>query len=741
MTDESPGAGRRRREQLESSQLIDAVRVREQFLEDILGSLESFVTVDQDWRFTFANRTAAKLIGKLPDELLGQSLLELTPTGALEQASAPLQQAMSERLSVEFEVGSLARGSVYHGQAYPLADGGLAIYIRDVTAMMRSQEERAQAEERYRELVQNVNSAILRWSSDGTLTFFNEYAERLFGWRSEEVVGRHVSILLPEADDKDGRTDLAEKLVKDPDRYTTHVNENARKDGSRLWMAWTNHAARDDEGAVREMLAVGTDITELVQAQSALRESEERFRALADQSPFLIWVTDAAGDVEFVNRTYLEFFDVSEEDIAGAGWTPLVHPDDRDRYVGEFLAATREQRPFACEARVKSGSGEWRWIDSHGVPRFSASGEFLGMVGSSPDVTDRKRIEHALRDNEALLRTVLDHSRDGINMLDLKTGRYVFMNPAQVLLTGFTTEEINGISAEEAYGRVHPDDREVSVAQQQRVAAGEDVDEPVEYRWKVKDGEYRWFSDRRKIVRDEEGDPVALVGISRDITEQKRTETALRQSEGEKAAQRERSRLARELHDSVTQALFAATMKSEALTLDGELPARSADTVEEVRRLTRGALAQMRTLLLELRADPLEEIPIQQLLRHLVEATESRVRTVIRLSVNEPATLPGALHVPIYRIVQEALNNVARHAAAAHAWVVLDVRPSDVRLVVGDDGRGFDPDAVDPSHLGLRSMRERAEEAGARLCLETSVGGGTQLTVDWSEEGLPAPPG
>src|SRR5512140_3504381 len=103
MTDESPGAGRRRREQLESSQLIDAVRVREQFLEDILGSLESFVTVDQDWRFTFANQAAAKLVDRLPDELLGESLLELTPAGALERASAPLHWAMSERVSVEFE--------------------------------------------------------------------------------------------------------------------------------------------------------------------------------------------------------------------------------------------------------------------------------------------------------------------------------------------------------------------------------------------------------------------------------------------------------------------------------------------------------------------------------------------------------------------------------------------------------------------------------------------------------------
>jgi hypothetical protein len=124
-------------------------------------------------------------------------------------------------------------------------------------------------------------------------------------------------------------------------------------------------------------------------------------------------------------------------------------------------------------------------------------------------------------------------------------------------------------------------------------------------------------------------------------------------------------RLARELHDSVTQALFAATIKAEALTLDESLPAETTAAAEEVRRLTRGALAQMRTLLLELRADPLDEIPIPQLLRHLAEAAESSARIRVRISVHGEAMLSPALNAPIYRIVQEALSNVARHARAA----------------------------------------------------------------------------
>jgi PAS domain S-box-containing protein len=113
-------------------------------------------------------------------------------------------------------------------------------------------------------------------------------------------------------------------------------------------------------------------------------------------------------------------------------------------------------------------------------------------------------------------------------MLDLKTGRYVFISPAQAKLTGFTIEEINNISAEEVYDRVHPDDREISITQQKLVAAGDDPGSTVEYRWKVKGGEYRWFSDSRKLVRDAQGNPMALVGVSRDITERKEAEVALR---------------------------------------------------------------------------------------------------------------------------------------------------------------------------------------------------------------------
>jgi len=123
------------------------------------------------------------------------------------------------------------------------------------------------------------------------------------------------------------------------------------------------------------------------------------------------------------------------------------------------------------------------------------------------------------------------------------------------------------------------------------------------------------------------------------------------------------------------------------------------------------------------------------LLRHLVEAAEGRSGVSVRLTVHGGGQSPPELHGPIYRIAQEALNNVTRHARASKAWVDLDVAPGRVRLIVGDDGRGFTPSAnEDPTHMGLRSMRERAEELAAQFDIVTEPGVGTVITVAWQTD-------
>ncbi len=202
----------------------------------------------------------------------------------------------------------------------------------------------------------------------------------------------------------------------------------------------------------------------------------------------------------------------------------------------------------------------------------------------------------------------------------------------------------------------------------------------------------------------------------------------------ENAAAAERNRLARDLHDAVTQTLFSASLIAEVLPrLWERKPEEGRRRLEELRQLTRGALAEMRTLLLELRPAALTEAPLDDLLRQLVEAFTGRTRLPVDLSMQGHCGPPSDVRVALYRIAQEALNNIARHSKAQRVRVTFNCEQGDVRLLISDDGKGFDPAWVSSEHLGLSIMKERAQGIGAGLEIASQVGQGTQVRVHWQQ--------
>jgi PAS domain S-box-containing protein len=209
----------------------------------------------------------------------------------------------------------------------------------------------------------------------------------------------------------------------------------------------------------------------------------------------------------------------------------------------------------------------------------------------------------------------------------------------------------------------------------------------------------------------------------------------LRERSTEEATSAERSRLARDLHDAVTQTLFSASLIADVLPRVWErVPAEGRSCLDDLRRLTRGALAEMRALLLELRPAALEEAKLDCLLRQLAEATAGRGPIAVALSIAEPPSLPCDVKIALYRIAQEALNNAARHARASRVEVVLRALPRGIELRVADDGRGFDPARVSSEHLGLGIMRERADAIGAQLTIESERARGTLVTAAWNHQ-------
>jgi two-component system nitrate/nitrite sensor histidine kinase NarX len=205
------------------------------------------------------------------------------------------------------------------------------------------------------------------------------------------------------------------------------------------------------------------------------------------------------------------------------------------------------------------------------------------------------------------------------------------------------------------------------------------------------------------------------------------------------AALEERQKLARELHDAISQTLLSANMIADSLPrLVQRDPARADEGFTYLRRLIRGALAELRALLMELRPAALAQANLNVLIQQLAEAVTSRKEIEIDLKLDTEYMIADNAKVAIYRITQEALNNVVKHSSARRVAVSLKKLVNGVELSVADDGRGFELGTVSSDHMGMTIMRERANEIGARLTIESRIGFGTKVTLRWTRTARPA---
>jgi two-component system nitrate/nitrite sensor histidine kinase NarX len=201
----------------------------------------------------------------------------------------------------------------------------------------------------------------------------------------------------------------------------------------------------------------------------------------------------------------------------------------------------------------------------------------------------------------------------------------------------------------------------------------------------------------------------------------------------------ERQRLAHNLHDAINQSLFSAGLIAEVLPRLWERDQQEARrSLEDLRRLTRGAMAEMRALLAELRPSTLTDAELGDLLRLLGNSFTGRTNVPAKVTVEGQGVLPADVQVAIYRICQEALNNILKHARASKVEIFLHHEGNAIELSIRDDGRGFDPERTPSGHYGLSMMRERAEGVGARLSITSQPGHGTELTIYWTQT-LPIP--
>lgn len=407
---------------------------------------------------------------------------------------------------------------------------------RDITNRKRIEEALQQRETELRLITDTLPVLISFVDSEQRYRFNNRAYQEWFGHSTAEVYGKYLWEVLGEAAYEVVRPYVEQVLAGEQVTFESQV---PYQDGGTRYINAIYVPQFNKEGTVEGYAALITDISQQQaalrdvcdelrlrnQAEAALRESEARFRQMADTAPVLIWMSGTDKLCNYFNKPWLDFTGRTLEQEMGNGWAEGVHPDDFQRCLDTYVNAFDARQNFKMEYRLKRFDGEHRWLLDTGVPRFAPTGEFLGYIGSCVDIHDRNLAEETLRDSEERYRILTEVSPQAIWMGDSNSG-ITYCNQYWFDYSGLTMEQTAG------YGWIdiiHPDDREhVFKTSMQAVTKATNYEAEIRFR-RVSDGSYRWHIVRGLPFRDAAGQIIKWVGVASDIHDRKVAEAALQQ--------------------------------------------------------------------------------------------------------------------------------------------------------------------------------------------------------------------
>jgi len=502
--------------------------------------------------------------------------------------------------------------------------------------------------------------------------------------------------------------------------------------------------------------------------------SDDILHAMVQAAPVAIVVADDRGRIVLVNNKLTDMFGYDGGELIGESVETLMPERYRGGHVGyrEEYAGNPRQRPmgtgldlagrrrdgseFPIEvglSHYRSGERSWVMATVADITRRKQNEEFLErrVQERTREIERRRQVSDTLRDILAILNSdrplaeILQHIVAQASLLLQADASAIYQvqdaEPAVIIQAscGLNPEQLGNpfnLTLPAAVKQGSRNGEPVSIADPGDAASDDSSNTycaqlavPLRIKDETYGGLMLYYIEPRKFS-DEEIELAVMFGDQAVLAIEN---AGLRARAERTAIAAERNRIARDLHDSVTQTLFSATLIAEVLPkLVERNGSEGMRRLEELRQLTRGALAEMRTLLLELRPATLIEVSIEELLRQLTEAARGRARIPIDLQVQVTEPLPPDAKVAFYYIAQEALNNVSKHARAASAYVTLASHAAGAVLSILDDGQGFDVTQVTPEHLGLAIMRERSESINGELAIDSTPGEGTEITIRWT---------
>ncbi|MCC7451394.1 MAG: PAS domain S-box protein, partial [Anaerolineae bacterium] len=371
-----------------------------------LGQLAAIVQYSSDAVFSKTldgiisswNNGAQQMYGYTPEETVGKPVAMLAPPDRPDEIPGIMARLRRSEIISKMETVRVRKDGTRMDVSLtisPIKDStgrliAASTIARDITDRKQAERELHETNQALRALIEGSPVAILVFDPEGLVKLWSPAAERIFGWTAAEVMGRPLPTM--PLDKQDEFRQIREAVL----RGETLIGIEARrqhKDGSPIDIDFYTVGIRNAAGQIDQVMSIATDITERKRAEEELRESEARFRTIADTAPVLLWMSGTDGQFHFFNKGWLEFTGRTVEQEMGRGWMAGVHPDDRQHVTEVYQSSFHARLPFEIEYRLRNATGEYCWVWDRGVPRFTATGAFLGFIGSGIDISERKRQE------------------------------------------------------------------------------------------------------------------------------------------------------------------------------------------------------------------------------------------------------------------------------------------------------------------------------------------------------------
>ena len=768
----------------EPGELTRRLAEQARIFDTALSSITDFAYIfNREGRFIYVNRPLLDLWGLRLEDALGKNFFDLLyPDDLAAKLQRQIQQVIESRQGLTDEtpyVSPTGAGGYYEYIFRPVFDADGAVEMvagstRDITERKRTEENLRRTQARLESALKAGLAGTFYWDISANRLITDENMMRYFSL-SEEAIHEGVMLaeVLPAVYDEDRRQveqALAE-AVEVTGAYSIEYRVN-HSDGKMRWLSARGLIERDEAGNAIGLPGFAVDITERKQAEEAIR-----FQAhLLNTVEQAVIATDLSGTIMYWNEFAETLYGWLPAEAIGRNVIEVVTSEATQEQAAEIMALLKQGHSWSGEFTVRRRDGESFPAMITDTPIYNDEGVMVGIVGVSIDISERKHSEEALRESEERFRAAFEQANVGIMQASFD-GILLTVNPGFRKILGYSEEEARGLSIRAI---TRPEDYEREQERTRQLMTGEIGDYSLEKRYLHKNGKVVWGQMTATLVRQKSGEPFYMLAIIEDITERKRAEEELKQIneqlearvvertfelretladlqaeiserrrvEGERASilrrlvmaqEEERRRIARDMHDQFGQQLTVLLLKLGILKEDCGAQTELSEQVENLEAVARKLDADVDFLVWELRPTVLDDLGLQAALtnyaqnwsQHFGIQVEAHTRGV------EQHRSTSEIDTTLYRIAQEALNNIAKHAHAANVTVLLEHRAETVSLIIEDDGIGFDAENAAEANrkgLGLVGMRERAALVGGTVEIESRPGEGATVYIR-----IPAP--